>query len=64
MITVTEVIEVLHINSSHGADNDYITCIAENSVGKATNEIVLHVNCKYIQRGSAKESFVLEPVVL
>lgn len=45
---MTEVVEVLYINRSHGSDNDYITCKAENLVGRASDDVVLHVNCKSV----------------
>lgn len=47
METVTEVVEVLYINRSHGSDNDYIICKAENLVGRAILDAILHVNCKF-----------------
>lgn len=45
-VTVIEVVEVLLINRSHRADNYYILCIAENSVGKGFDTANLQVNCK------------------
>ena len=48
--TVQEVVEVLNVSSSHGADNGYVSCIAENMVGKAKDAIILHINCKAYRR--------------
>lgn len=48
METVTEVVEILYINSSHGSDNDYIFCKAENVAGKWAENAILHVNCKFM----------------
>lgn len=42
--TVTEVTVTLRLEDSHGADNGYISCVAENVAGKSKNTSLLHIN--------------------
>lgn len=46
----TEVRSILHLTSAHGADNGYITCLAENIVGKGIDNAFLKINCESIIR--------------
>lgn len=40
----TKVSENLYIHSAHGSDNGYVTCVAENLVGKAMDAVLLEIN--------------------
>ncbi|GFR08221.1 ig-like domain-containing protein [Trichonephila clavata] len=39
--------QVLSISVSHGSDNGFVSCIAENDVGQEIAEVSLEINGKY-----------------